>query len=585
MHPLRRLFRYQDRYRTSFLVATVLSVLNKLFDIAPEILIGIAVDVVVRKEHSFLASAGIVDPWHQVLLLGGVTLGIWVFESLFEYLYQLRWRNLAQRLQHDLRLDVYSHAQRLDVAYFESQSSGNLATILNDDINQLERFLDGGANALIQVMTSVSVIGIIFFVLAPQVAILAILPIPIILIGAFYFQKKAEPLYAAVRRKAGELGGRLSNNLSGITTIKSQVAESYELEMIRKKSEEYRSANQAAIRISSAFIPVIRMAILAGFMATLVYGGNLTLKGELAVGTYSILVYLTQRLLWPLTQLAQTVDLYQRAMASTARIFTLLDTEIRVVSGTKRLGREQVKGEIRFDHVGFQYPSRATLFNDVSFTCEAGKTTAIVGATGSGKSTAAKLILRFYEPTAGKITLDGTDLRDLDVQSLRSQIGFVGQDVFLVDSSVMENIAYGGDATLLQIEKAARAAEAHEFVRALPSGYETVVGERGQRLSGGQKQRIAIARAVLKAPPILIFDEATSAVDNETEKLLQKSLEKLREGRTMLLIAHRLSTVRNADRIFVMANGAIVESGTHDELVERRGVYSGLWRVQTGEVV
>lgn len=583
MHPLRRLVGYQNRYRWQFFTATLFSALNKLFDIAPEILIGISVDVVVRREKSFVASLGITDPWQQVLLLSVVTLVIWVCESLFEYLYSLKWRGLAQRLQHDLRLEVYDHAQRLDVSYFESKSSGNLATILNDDINQLERFLDGGANALIQVLTAVVLIGVVFFALAPKIAMLAVLPIPVILGGAFYFQKRAEPLYAEVRARAGELGARLNNNLSGIQTIKSQVAESFELEAVRQKSAQYRDANQKAISLSSAFIPVIRMAILCGFMATLLMGGHMTLTGKLEVAVFSLLVYLTQRLLWPLTQLAQTVDLYQRAMASTERIFMLLDTPIHVLSGHVRLDPAALKGEIRFEHVGFQYTDRAPIFRNVDFTCEAGKTTALVGPTGSGKSTAAKLMLRFYEPTDGRLLLDGVDLKQYEVSSLRSQIGYVGQDVFLIDSTIKENIAYGSpEASHEEIVAAAKAAEAHEFILALPQGYDTLIGERGQKLSGGQKQRVAIARAILKDPPILIFDEATSAVDNETEKLLQLSLERLGEGRTMILIAHRLSTVRSADRIYVMQNGRVVEEGTHDDLVDHQGVYASLWNVQTG---
>lgn len=587
MYPLRRLVGYQNRYRLEFFTATAFSFLNKLFDIAPEILIGVAVDVVVRREKSFVSTLGISDPWDQVLFLGGVTLAIWVFESLFEYLYSLKWRGLAQRLQHDLRIEVYSHAQRLDVGYFESKSSGNLATILNDDINQLERFLDGGANALIQVLTSVFLIGVVFFILAPKIAMLAVVPIPIILAGAFYFQKRAEPLYAEVRARAGELGARLNNNLSGIQTIKSQVAEDFELEQVMKKSGEYRDANHRAIALSSAFIPVIRMAILCGFMATLLVGGKMTLTGQLEVAVFSLLVYLTQRLLWPLTQLAQTVDLYQRAMASTQRIFQLLDTPIQILSGTEKLDPMKMRGEIKFKEVGFSYSERAPIFKKVDFVCEAGKTTALVGPTGSGKSTAAKLMLRFYEPTEGKLLLDGKDLADFEVRSLRSQIGYVGQDVFLIDSSIKENIAYGSpEATYEEIVAAAKAAEAHEFITQLPQGYDTLIGERGQKLSGGQKQRVAIARAILKDPPILIFDEATSAVDNETEKLLQLSLERLGEGRTMVLIAHRLSTVRNADRIYVMQNGRVVEEGTHDNLVEKAsGVYAGLWNVQTGHAL
>lgn len=567
---LRRLLKYAAGHRRTVLLATLCSALNKLFDIAPEILIGVAVDTVVRKDASVLASLGIVDVKEQLLVLAALTLLIWICESIFEFCYGVLWRNLAQTVQHELRADAYGHVQKLEMAYFENRSSGSLVTILNDDINQLERFLDGGANSLIQVGTSTLLIGIVFCYLAPSVALVAMLPMPVILLGAFYYQRRAEPLYRGVREQASAIGARLANNLGGIATIKSYVAEERELASLTADSRAYTEANARAIRVSSAFIPLIRMAILAGFVATLLLGGFKTIEGTLAVGSFSVLVFLTQRLLWPLTNLAQTVDLYQRAMASTRRVLDLLETDRRDDRGGSALPRSEIQGELVFQDVGFAYQGRETVLDGVSFRIPAGSTAAFVGTTGSGKSTLVKLLLRFYEPTSGEISLDGRRLADIAVADLRRAVAFVSQEVFLIDGSVAENIAYGSGVTdPARIREAARLAEAESFIDALPQGFDTEVGERGQKLSGGQRQRVSIARALLKDAPILILDEATSSVDNETEAAIQRSLERVTASRTTIVIAHRLTTIRNADQVFTLENGRIVDHQRRSARAER----------------
>ncbi|MDX2427718.1 MAG: ABC transporter ATP-binding protein [Xanthomonadales bacterium] len=581
---LLRLMRYARGYRSRIWLASLCSVLNKLFDVMPEILIGMAIDVVVRQDKSFLADFGILEPFNQMLFLGVLTIAVWAFESLFQFFLQILWRNLSQSLQHDLRLDAYGHVQNLDMAWFEDSSTGGLVAILNDDVNQLERFLDGGANALIQVATSVIAVGAVFFYVSPQIALMAFTPVPVILLGAFWFQRKAQPLYANVREKVGSLSTRLANNLAGIATIKSFTREKYELSMLEQESSAYVAANRSAIRISSAFIPIIRMAILVGFVATLIYGGKLTLDGQLNAGAYSVLVFLTQRLLWPLTRLAETVDLFERAMASTRRILNLIEVPIRTHSGSRALAIEKVQGELRFENVNFAYPNGAEVLHDINITIAPGETVAVVGQTGSGKSTLMKLLLRFYSPASGSIKLDGTDLTELKIPDLRRAFGLVSQDVFLFHGTVAENIAYGRPgADQADIEAAAKAAEAHEFILQLPQAYNTIVGERGQKLSGGQRQRVSIARAVLKDPPVLILDEATSAVDNETEAAIQRSMQVITRGRTTLVVAHRLSTIVAADRIYVLDQGRVIEVGSHKELLAEDGLYAGLWKVQAGE--
>ena len=582
---LARLLRYARGYRRQIIAATTCSIINKLFDIAPEILIGIAIDVVVNQEESFVAGLGFETAQEQITILAVLTFFIWAGESLFEYLFQILWRNLAQRLQSDLRQDAYEHAQRLDMSFFEARSSGQLVATMNDDVNQLERFLDGGANAMIQVLVTVVAVGAVFFVLSPLIALLAFTPIPLIIWGAFYFQRKAGPLYADVREKVGDLSSRLANNLGGIATIKSFTAEQREAKRLKESSEAYVEANRRAIRISSAFIPVIRMAILAGFLATFTVGGMMALEGNLNVGAYGVLVFLTQRLLWPLTGLAEVIDLFERAMASTRRILDLLAEPVHVRDEGGKALAEPVKGDVELDKVSFHYPSSGAGIRDISLTVPAGNTLALVGATGSGKSTLIKLLLRFYDPSNGQIRIDGQPIRDLSLQSLRGAIGLVSQDVYLFEGTIRENLAYGNPAASdTEIIDAAKTAEAWSFIEALPEGMNTPVGERGVRLSGGQRQRLSLARALLKNPPILVLDEATSAVDNETEAAIQRSLKRIGHNRTVIMIAHRLSTIVDADSIAVIEGGKVLEQGTHRELLDQDGAYANQWRVQTGQI-
>ena len=582
-HPLRRLISHLKHHQFTVLLASLCSILNKFWDLAPPILIGMAIDVVVQREESFLANYGYPDPNEQFLILVGITVVIWVLESLFEYWWGILWRNLAQTAQHELRIDTYNHIQNLEMQWFSEQSTGGLMSILNDDVNQLERFLDQGANDLLQLATTIIVVGGIMFILAPEVALLAVIPVPIIVIGSFIFQRRIGVRYKKVREEVGELNSLLNNNLQGITTIKSFTAEDRESDRVNSASQSYRNANRDAIRLSASFVPLIRMAILFAFTANMLVGGWMALDGELDVGAYAIIVFITQRLLWPLTRLGQTFDLYQRAMASTTRVLDLVDTEIGIVEGNEEL--ENIQGNIVFNNIKFTYPERETVLDDITFNIESGKTVGLVGSTGSGKTTLIRLLMRFHDPLSGQIEIDDKDIKGLKLNSLRGSIALVSQNTTLFPGTVRENIAYGKpNSSEEEILNAARIAEASVFISELPEGMDTNIGEDGHKLSGGQRQRLAIARAVLKDAPILILDEATSNVDNETEAALQRSIEKISFDRTTLIIAHRLSTIRNADRIIVLDSGSISEEGTHDELIKNNGIYSRLWAVQTGEV-
>ena len=582
-HPLMRLLSHLRHYRSMVLLASLCSVLNKVWDLAPPVLIGMAIDVVATREDSFLAQMGYPDVYDQLYILTGFTVIIWVLESMFQYFYAVLWRNLAQTAQHELRMSAYTHIQDLEMQWYSEQSTGGLMAIMNDDVNQLERFLDQGATDLLHVATTIIVVGAIMISVAPEVALLAILPVPIIVTGSFIYQRKIGVRYTKVRGKVADLNALLNNNLHGITTIKSFTAEDREVERVSEASTSYRDANKEAIRLSASFVPIIRMAILFAFTANMLVGGWFALDGRISLGAYSVIVFITQRLLWPLTRLGETFDLYQRAMASTSRVLDLLDTEVGIVEGETCL--DSVRGEIEFSDVGFSYPNREVVLNDVGLTVPAGKTVGLVGSTGSGKTTLVRLLLRFHDPDSGLVKLDGHDVRELTLESLRGSIALVSQTTTLFPGSVRDNVRYGDpDADDEMVVEAARVAEALSFIEELPDAWDTDIGEGGHRLSGGQRQRIAIARAVLKDAPVLVLDEATSNVDNETEAALKRSIERISVGRTTLIIAHRLSTVRNADVIAVIGDGAISETGTHEELLERSGLYSRLWAVQTGEV-
>ena len=581
---LKDLFNYALKQGTKVRRGIIYSILNKIFDLAPPILIGVAIDIVVEGSDSFIGNLGFTDRRQQLIILAVITFIIWGLESAFDYIAAVTWRNISQDIEHSLRTDTFNNVLGLDLAFFENKSSGRLMAILNDDVNQLETFLDNGANRLVQTATTVLVIGATFLYISPLVAVFAFIPIPIIIFGSLRFTSRIAERYTKIRNDIENLNANLSNSITGILTVKSFNRERKESERITISSQEVKTANYHAIRLSAAFIPIIRIAILFGFTATLLIGGFLALDGEIKVATYSVMLFITQRLLWPLTELGVIFDAYQKAMASFRRIVNLKNTQQTITSGDNIL--EEFNEKIEISNLNFEYVENFPVLNNVSINIKKGETSAIVGSTGSGKSTLIKLILRLYDSTSGEIRFDDTDIKDLQIESLRNKIGLVSQDIFLFEGTVFENISYGNlDATDEEVWEAARLSESDKFINLLPNKENTIVGERGQKLSGGQRQRISIARAILKNPEILILDEATSAVDNETEAAIQRSINTLKKGRTVIAIAHRLSTIRNAEIIYVLEDGMVVESGNHESLVDVEGVYSKLWSVQTGEKI
>ena len=579
-----RFLQYAKPWRKNIIISSTYSIINKLFDIAPEILIGIAVDLVVQRNDSIIAKLGFESIESQITFLAIATFFIWAFESLFQYLYSISWRNLAQTVEHEIRTDAYNHVQNLDMPWFENKKVGDITAKLNDDVNQLERFLDNGFNTIIQLIVSSLAIGAVFFYISPLVASISILPIPIILVIAFFFQRNLSPRYLSVRNSVGLLNNTIFNNLIGISTIKSFVTEKIESNRVHDLSNDYRLKNKHAIKLSSAFVPLVRMGVLSGFLGTMIIGSYLALDGTIAVGSYSVLVFLTQRFLWPFTTLGETVDLFERSMASTKRILDLLDTPQKIKDTKESIALDDFNHDINFKNINFHYIDTKAIFENLNLTIKRNSLVGIVGQTGSGKTTIIKLLLRFYDTIGGSIEIGPNEIKNIKIKNLRENIGYVSQDIFMFDGSIKDNIAYPNMGNDEQVVTVAKQSQAHEFIMKLENGYDTFIGERGQKLSEGQKQRIAIARALYKNPPILIFDEATSSVDNETELLLQKALYSISKDRTTIVIAHRLSTVRNADNIFVLGNGSIIESGNHKKLLEEKGVYNKLWEIQTGKI-
>lgn len=586
--PMKRLFQYLGRYRKSLTIAVSSSITNKIFDLMPPFLTAWLIDSVSGQIPNWISGLGFNEIWSIVLFIGVLVIVIFGGESFFEWLFKREFLQLAQRVQHDLRVDAYTKMQTRELAYFENQRTGNLMSMLNDDINQLERFLNTNLNDILQLLILVLFAGWSLCASNLLLGVLGMLPIPFIILGSIYYQKKVAPYYKSVREGVGILGNRLENNISGISVIKSFTAEQYEIERVATASANYRDANFRAIRWSSLYVPIIRMFIALGFAGTLVLGAYWVINDSngFTLGGLAFFAMMIQRLLWPVTRLGTISDEYERARASARRIFGLLDSENAILEAAELTPFPTLSGDVQFKGVSFEYKQNLPILSNIELSIKAGETIGIAGPTGGGKSTLIKLLLRFYDVNEGSILLDGVDLKQLSIQQIRSNIALVSQDVYLFHGTIRENIAYGQfDASEEEITLAAQKAQLHDFIMQLPNAYDTIVGERGIKLSGGQRQRLSIARAIMKDAPILILDEATSAVDTETERAIQQSLQELTKGKTAIIIAHRLSTIRHADRIIVLENGQVAEQDTHEELLAENGIYADLWKVQMGELV
>jgi ATP-binding cassette subfamily B protein len=580
-------------------LGVVSTVLGRFFGLVPAFVIGLAVDAIFLRERPFglpfVPAAWLpTSPVDQLTLAITVLVVATVGGSVASWLEDWGWSVFAQRIQHALRVDAYDRLQRFDLAYFTSRRTGDLMSVLNNDVNALETFLEDGLSAIIWIGATVVGIGAILLTLNVPLTLVALLPIPALVAFTLLFTRVIEPKYLAIRGEIGDLNSRLENNVSGIEVIKTEGAEAYERDRVESTSRSYLTANLTAIRTQTTYYPGLTVISGVGFAVTFLVGGLWILTGApfglsatLSPGEFVTFVIYAQQFVWPVLRFGTVVDDYERAKAAAVRVADVMARESRISAAPDATDLDGRTGAVEFDHVSFGYDTDRgrRVITDVSLDVAGGETIGVVGPTGAGKSTLLKLVPRLYDADEGAVRIDGRDVRDVTLTSLRRAVGYVSQEPFLFFGTIRENIRYGTfDATDEDVERAAKRAQAHAFVQNLPDGYETRVGERGVKLSGGQRQRIALARTILKDPAILVLDEATASVDTETEALIQRSIAEFARDRTTFVIAHRLSTVRNADRIVVVDDGRITERGTHTELLARDGLYANFWRVQAGDV-
>jgi ATP-binding cassette subfamily B protein len=604
-NPMKRLFlEYGAENKLAFVVGLFSSVVARLLDLMPPVILAMALDTTFNPNGEQAFSLWLVpDAWLPTTPAGELVFsaGIIAFGffggAAFHWTRNWGWNSFAQHIQHRVRTDTYDKMQRLNMDFFADKQTGEMMSILSNDVNRLERFLNDGMNSAFRLSVMVLGIAAILFYYNAQLAFVTLVVVPLIGYTTYKFVNIIQPKYADVRSSVGQLNSRLENNLGGVQVIKTYNTEDFESDRVDDVSQDYYDANWDAINTRIKFFPALRVLAGVGFVVTFFVGGLWVFNtqngqpapwiftGTLSPGEFVAFILLSQRFIWPMAQFGQIINMYQRARASSERIFGLMDEPSRIAEDPDADDLVVDDGAVVYDDVTFGYDDEETIVEDISFDVDGGDTLALVGPTGAGKSTVLKLLLRMYDVDGGSIEIDGQDLRDITIPSLRRQIGYVSQDTFLFYGTVEENITYGTfGADREDVVEAAKMAEAHEFIENLPDGYDTEVGERGVKLSGGQRQRISIARAILKDPAILVLDEATSDVDTETEMLIQRSIDELAADRTTFAIAHRLSTIKDADQVVVLEDGRIVERGTHDALIGNDGLYAHLWGVQAGEI-
>ena len=596
--PLWQLFqRYGHGNRRWFVAGILASIGTRFASLVPPVLLGVAIDSIFEGDEAFdlplLPQAWLPgEPAAQFWFIIGLMAVAMIGQALLNFVRMSSLNLFSHRVKHEVRTATYQRMQRLDMEFFNEVQTGELMSILSNDTNRLERFLDNMFGESIQLSVLIVGISVVLFWFNPQLALVTLVVVPLAAAFTYWFVQLAEERYTDIRQSVGDLNSRLENNLNGIQVIKASNTEDYEDDRVENHSYEYFRLDWLALRLNFIYRPGLQALTSLSFIATFVVGGLWVvqdsapgpLTGDLTVGTLVVFLLLTQRLVDPLAQMSNIIDRYEDARASTKRILGIMNLPIDIQEAEDAYDLEAVEGGVAFDNVTFAYDEQDVL-EDIDFEVEPGETVGLVGPTGAGKTTVVKLLLRLYDVDHGAVRVDGHDVRDLTLSSLRGSMGYVGQENFLFDGTIEENIAYGAfEASHDEVVTAAKRAQAHEFITNLPDGYDTEVGERGVKLSGGQRQRVAIARTLLQSPSIMIFDEATSAVDTETEMLIQRSIDDIAAKRTTFVIAHRLSTVRDADTILVLEDGDIVERGTHDELLAADGLYANLWRVQAGEI-
>ena len=519
---------------------------------------------------------------YDLLIYGALAIfGVAALKGVIQYLQRFNMAYAGQKVVFDIRNTLYEHLQQLSYSFYDQTQTGQIMSRVTSDVDAAQRFLSNGAIQIVSNVVSFFATLILMLSLNWRLTLISMVTVPVLAWRVGVYATKVRPMFAQIQQQLAVVNTRIQENIAGQRVVKAFARKQYEMDKFEKDNMELLQRSIRAERLSAINWSLMRLLTEMSLAIILWYGGRQVISSELTLGTLMSFNMLLGQLLGPIRMLGWQVSMVQRTIASGERIFEILDTQadVRDKPGAKPIG--EIEGRVTFENVSFAYDGVNMVLNNINLDVSPGETVAILGGTGSGKTTLINLIPRFYDVTEGKILIDGVDIRDVTIESLRRQIGIVTQETFLFSASLRDNIAYGKpEATDEEIVEAAKAAHIHDFIMSLPNGYDTLIGERGVGLSGGQKQRVAIARALLMDAKILLLDESTSSVDVETEMQIQQAFSRLLKDRTAFIIAQRLSTVRDADRVIVLDNGRIVEEGTHEELLQLGGIYTAIYNLQ-----
>ncbi|MGM0369017.1 MAG: ABC transporter ATP-binding protein [Bacillota bacterium] len=574
MNVLKKIWGYVKNYKLIFYSGILFIILNVLTSMVPGYLNRKIIDQVIRGSKTELL-AGFLIAYMVATVL----------RSIFIFVQRYCTERVSQNLIRDLKQEVYDHLQEMSFNFFNNTRTGELMSRMTGDMEAIRVLF---AEGMIQFTRAIFYIIFVFAVLIQehvQLTLISLAVSPLIAFFAYRLSSRIRPIFSNIRQQYSDLNSTVQENISGIRIVKAFHQQCYEMEKFDEENNEYFIKNYKAARIWAIFFPIIEFLGGLSTVFLLYFGGRLVIQGEITLGVWMQFNSYLWMIIMPMRMIGHIVNMFNRAIASGERIFNILETEVEIKNQKEVITKDRVAGAVEFKDVSLQYDEQYIL-KDINFSVAAGDTVAIMGPTGSGKTSLINLIARYYEPTTGEIYIDGINNKKFELKNLRQQISIVMQDVFLYSETIKNNIAYGSpEASLEQVKRAADIAGAHEFIAAMEQGYETVIGERGMGLSGGQKQRVSLARSLLEESPILILDDATSAVDMETEHKIQESLEALDNGSTIFIIAHRISSVRNADQIIILKDGAIVERGQHQELLKKKGEYYKMFTEQYKEII